>query len=324
MQPALHSHFPMNLHAETAYRRQSLERFFNTANRRSRARGFTLIELLVVVFIIAILVSTFLPAVQSARESARKVQCKNNLKQLGLALHSYHDAHDVFPMGSSRPAGAGSWGYAMFLMPFLDHKNVYDSVDFDNPDCCLEIRALQTATPPKADPASFPHEILICPSDINSNQILKHGTPDAYPCGDLFPGNYLGVSGDTHNGCSGTTKGNGLFFARSSTRFAHIKDGQATTLMLGERAIPKDRVWGWLICGGTECEHYISSEFGLSPGEHAAWTTGIVERFWSWHKGGGTHFVFADGSVRFLNYDINLRTLQALSTKYGKEPVVNF
>lgn len=289
----------------------------------NRSRGFTLIELLVVIFIIGILVAMIVPAVQSARESARQTQCKSNLKQLGLAVHNYHDVHEVFPMGSSRAFGAGSWGLAMYLMPFLGRENVFHSVDFNNPDCCLEIRALQTATPPKVDPSSFPYEILICPSDLNANRILKHGTPGAYPCGNLFPGNYLGVSGDKHFNCGGTTQGNGVFFGQSSVQFAQIKDSQATTMMLGERGIPNDRIWGWLICGGTECEQYISTEYGLSKGANAAWTTGIVERFWSWHDG-GAHFVFVDGNVRFLNEHIALRTFKEMSTKRGRETVAGF
>ena len=203
------------------------------------------------------------------------------------------------------------------------HAAVYNSVDFSNPSCCNEVLRLQSATPPQADPASIPYDMLMCPTDFNAQQILKHGTPGAYPCGDLYPGDYLGVSGDQDFNCSGTTTGNGLLFSASSTRFRDIRDGVSNTMIVGERAIPNDRIWGWVICGGTECEHYASTERGLSPGLDAPWTTGIVQRFWSWHHG-GAHFLFADGRVRFLSYSLDHETYKNLSTRAGGEVLGEF
>ncbi|MHC4875771.1 MAG: DUF1559 family PulG-like putative transporter [Planctomycetota bacterium] len=298
------------------------ERVCTRRTQRQRWRGFTLIELLVVIAIIAVLVALLLPAVQSAREAARRSQCKNNLKQIGLALHNYHGAHRSFPMGNQRTAPGGGWGFAMHLMPFLDQEQAYYQVDFGNPDCCLEIIALQQATPPLPDPASFVFDFFICPSDPNGRQRLEHLTPGAYPCGNLYPGNYMGVSGDTpaNVACGSTKNGNGMLYTLSSVQLRDVTDGTANTLFVGERGIPQDRVWGWLLCGGEECEQYIATDRGLSPGANAPWMTGIVERFWSWHDG-GAHFTLVDGSVRFLSNSLDLKVLKAISTRDGGEDV---
>ena len=290
-------------------------------SRSRRQSGFTLIELLVVIAIIAILIALLLPAVQQAREAARRSQCQNHLKQLGLALHNYHDQHSVFPMGSSRDT-AGSWGFTAQMLPQLDQANAYATADFNSPDCCLTIRAAQVATPPRAEPSSQPKELLVCPSDPNGNRLLIHGSPNAYPCGNLYPGCYLGVSGDTEYG-SGTAAGNGMLFTRSSTRFRDFLDGTSQTMMTGERGIPNDLVWGWVICGATEYEQYISTSRGLSPGKNAPYTAGIVERFWSWHPG-GAYFLFGDGRVQFLSYNMDFTTYKQLSTRAGSEVVSNY
>ncbi len=288
--------------------------------RVSRQRGFTLIELLVVIAIIAVLVALLLPAVQSAREAARRSQCKNNMKQVGLALHNYHGAHESFPMGNQRTQAGGGWGYAMHLMPFLDQEQAYYQVDFENPDCCLEIIRLQFANPPLPDPASYVFEFFICPSDPNGRQRLNHLSPGAYPCGNLYPGSYLGVSGDNPaaSACGSNKNGNGMLYTLSSTRMRDVMDGTSNTLFIGERGIPQDRVWGWLLCGGEECEQYIATDRGLAPGANAPWTTGIAERFWSWHNG-GAHFTLVDGSVRFLSNSMDLKLLKGISTRAGDE-----
>jgi len=291
-----------------------------------RTSGFTLIELLVVIAIIAVLIALLLPAVQQAREAARRSQCRNNLKQIALAMHSYQSSQSVFPMGSSRPTTtAGSWGYQMHLMPYLEQESAYYTVNFDNPDCCLEIRALQVATPPQPDPASFIYRFLVCPSDYNGGILLQHGSPGAYLCGDLYPGSYMGVAGDTQAAvsCSQIRNGNGMLFSLSSTRPASVTDGMSNTMLVGERGIPSDRVWGWVLCGGQECEQYISTDRGFSPGMSAAWTTGVAQRFWSWHDGGG-HFALADGSVRMLNYSIDTKLYKALSTRNGGEELGDY
>ena len=134
----------------------------------------------------------------------------------------------------------------------------------------------------------------------------------------------MGVSGDTEGnpGCSGITNGNGTFYSMSSTRFRDIKDGTTNTLVVGERGIPSDWGWGWYLCGGTECEHYISTERGLSRGQNVPSWQGTLRRFWSWHDG-GLHFILGDGSVRFFSYNMDFTTYRDMSTINGNE-VVSF
>lgn len=290
-----------------------------TAHRR----GFTLIELLVVIAVIAVLVALLLPAVQQAREAARRSQCRNNLKQVALSLQNYESAHTTFPMGSSKPGTAscgGAWGFQIHLMPYLEATTAYDTVDFESQNCCHEIIGLQNAVPAKPDPASFVYEFLTCPSDPNVKRRLQNGTPGACPCGNLYPASYLGVAGDRESAapCSAIYNGNGILYSQSSVRPKDVTDGTSNTFIIGERGIPQDLIWGWVLCGGQECEQYISTHRGLSPGQSASWMTGIVERFWSWHPG-GVHFAMADGSVQFLSYNADVRTVKALSTRAGDE-----
>ena len=186
---------------------------------RQRNRGFTLIELLVVMAVIALLVALLLPAVQKAREAARSVQCKNHLKQIGLALHNYHDVYSTLPMGSGPVPDRPGWGFTMSLLPHLDLANVYNTVHFDTPSCCSEIISLQGAVPAKPDPTSQPLGVLFCPSDPNSQRRHDSGGGVSFPCGKLYPGSYLGVSGDEHTGCESQVPGNGLLYYLSSVHF---------------------------------------------------------------------------------------------------------
>ena len=131
-----------------------------------------------------------------------------------------------------------------------------------------------------------------------------------------------GVSGSrpTPDWCpaDGNRDSNGLFFTESDIRVRSIRDGLTKTLMVGERGIPNDLGWGWLICGGTECEHYTSTAQGLFAGQDAPTGTLILQRFWSWHDG-GTHFIMADGSVQYLVNETALEVLNALATRAGSE-----
>jgi len=204
-------------------------------SKRHAPRGFTLIELLVVIAIIAILISLLLPAVQQAREAARRTQCKNNLKQLGLALHNYHDIHNVFPSGytargvvSSDPAavetGPGfAWG--TMLLPMMDQGNLYESLDF----------SLDAVDPANLAAADYVLEMFLCPTDPAPRKFtLPSGT-------ELPASNYVGIFGYGNVSMAPGT-GTGIFYRNSSTRFRDVTDGTSNTICIGERMHEHDNV----------------------------------------------------------------------------------
>src|SRR5579863_1826177 len=171
----------------------------------SRKKGFTLIELLVVIAIIAILVSLLLPAVQQAREAARRTQCKNNLKQIGLALHNYHDALLVFPPGyvdkngdpNSTPdndLGPG-WGWASFILPYLDQGNLYSQINFN----------LGVGLGANAQPSLVTLPVMQCPSDTLPQPFPVYDSSFTTPIATVAYGNYVGCNGwiECFNGAGG-------------------------------------------------------------------------------------------------------------------------
>jgi prepilin-type N-terminal cleavage/methylation domain-containing protein/prepilin-type processing-associated H-X9-DG protein len=299
---------------------------------RARSKcGFTLIELLVVIAIIGILVGLLLPAVQAARESARRISCSNNSKQFGLAIQNYHAAFKQFPAGSNRATrNTFWWGMVSQLLPFMEETAKFENIDFAAGNCGDHLKDLQARG--VTDPASTPIETLLCPSDIRTGERLLSGPtgplPQSGDVGYLYPINYLGMAGsedtDTTNtffGCRGIDDGNGIFYTNSETKFRDILDGAAQTILFGERAIPNDLGWGWPICGGEECEHYITSTAGVymgnfNPAEYYL----HLQHYWSWHWG-GCNITMADGSVHFVSYSIDYQTYLDLSTRAGHEVI---
>lgn len=204
--------------------------------------GFTLVELLVTMAVIGLLVALLLPAVQAAREAARRAQCTNNLKQIGLALHSYHDAHRAFPFGSSwRTYPGGRWlglgchrmGTLPYLLPYLEQSAVYDLIDF-RIDPCWDGYAGQPDDYVRINSPAFDHEIdlFVCPSDGQE-------WPDGY-----YGSTYYSFGGRTNYRANFGTKWNvqdrtdGPFHIISSTRLGDIKDGTSNTAAFGEHALP--------------------------------------------------------------------------------------
>jgi Tfp pilus assembly protein PilE len=278
-----------------------------------------LVELLVVIAIVAVLVGLLLPAVNAAREAARRTQCQNNIRQVGLALQSYHTARRSFPPGS-KLTGDVAWGFTFFILPYIEESALYKTIDVKQweQDCGQVIKALQAAGKP--DPSSLPVSILMCPSDPYTGEQLLSGPfgpqPNSADVGLLYPGNYLGVAGDqgSSNWCprAGMDEASGVFYTGSKIRMTHIKDGTSKTIIVGERSVPRDLDWGWPICGGTECEHYVATERGLAR------KAADLRQFSSWHSA-GAFFCRADNSVVFITQEADRTVLQAQSTRASRD-----
>jgi prepilin-type N-terminal cleavage/methylation domain-containing protein/prepilin-type processing-associated H-X9-DG protein len=230
--------------------------------RYSRRSGFTLIELLVVIAIIAILIGMLVPAVQKVREAAACLQCVNNLKQIGLALHNYHDANKQFPSGyvdgntstTSTPdndVGPG-WGWASYLLPYLDQGNLYNQIDFSQGvGIGANVQVSQT-----------PLLVFQCPSDGNQQPCVLYNWNtyggSSPPTITVAHGNYIGCNGwvecfnnaggnyqpssdggGAEDGDGGQTAtgfaGDGLFYRNSKNKIANVTDGLSNTIIVGER-----------------------------------------------------------------------------------------
>lgn len=198
-------------------------------------RGFTLIELLVAIAIIAILIALLLPAVQQAREAARRTQCKNNLKQLGLALHNYRDVHMVFPPGSLRGSGL-AWGWVSRTLPFFEQASAYSTIDFTQTDCVVFLKAQQAADKSNATSVLLP--MLTCPSDPRSGTQLLSGPAGPYPntddVGKVYPASDIGVGGSNESAAwcryNGVTNGDGILYTSSRIRIGDITQGSTDSV----------------------------------------------------------------------------------------------
>jgi len=274
-----------------------------------RRHGFTLIELLVVIAIIAILIGLLLPAVQKVREAAARSTCQNNLKQIGLAVHNYHDNYQRFPPArfdiTLPPTSPKSWVY--FILPYLEQDSLYNEV----------------ATNFKT--ASFvPVSTFLCPSDTRDLTQPFSGTVGA-ATGTFGLISYQGVIGTQYS--AGATDGIFDTGQKLGWRLEDIRDGTSATLMLGERPPSADLEWGWWAY--SDYDNLLATQFnlavyGVCPGPNVFMPGSIGNNcdsmhFWSMHNGGG-NWGFGDGSVRFIAYTGAAATIP-LSTRNGGETV---
>ncbi|QDT40190.1 Type II secretion system protein G precursor [Gimesia alba] len=289
-------------------------------------RGFTLIELLVVIAIIAILIALLLPAVQQAREAARRTQCKNNLKQIGLALHNYHETFGLFPpaqirgrVGSNELGNAASWG--AMILPYMDQAPLYNQLNFN-------IGIFEGTNKTVIQGLSGIAGVL-CPSDTDRapvRSVHASGTPNYMT--SIPSTSYAGSAGGFQNSDSSTAIVSGGFFTMDParpTKVSSFKDGTSNTIAVGERSY---QVWtggSWL---GLQHNTYTTS----SPGNDTAccWDWFMAAGFYpmtnqlksgmtstNWRFGsthtGGAHFLMADGAVRFISENIE----HIVSTRSG-------
>jgi prepilin-type N-terminal cleavage/methylation domain-containing protein len=292
---------------------------------RTRHRGFTLVEILVVIAIIGILVGLLLPAVQAAREAARRTSCFNNMKQVGLALHNYHDTFKTLPSGwlahdpvtrQPWPDGETGWGWASLVLPFIEQNNLATGV----------IQYGQPVLAPVNDTARLSYvPIYRCSSDINgSQQQFDLGTSSGSPV-RLAIANYVGMFGSQElEDCEGqpvgfTCLGDGTFQHQQGIRLADILDGLSNTYMVGERSSRIEHsTWVGMIPDGDEAYARI-----LGIADHPPNSDEIhLDDFMSQHPM-GTNFLLADGSVRLISETIDLNIYIAQSTRAGNEPVIS-
>ncbi|MBI1347980.1 DUF1559 domain-containing protein [bacterium] len=306
-----------------------------------RDRGFTLIELLVVIAIIAILIALLLPAVQQARESARRTQCRNNMKNLGLAMHNYHDTTGVFPFGFDERETL----WSAMILPQIEQTPLYNTlvwaesgsgnwnVDTSNEFAC-----------------ATPVNVFICPSMAigpRDNESIEGRVPASYR---VCAGSNV-YSDDASTIPAGSPAGavsleektcNGMFYGCSRTNFRDVVDGTSNTIMLGESftdTFTKDGqqmdYWyfgcpqsgGWVLggTGGTEYSEGLGSagphiNSRLDPTVHGV----LMEiSFGSWHTG-GAHFSMADGAVRFISENIDSTVYHGLGSIKGQEVTGEF
>lgn len=282
------------------------------------ARGaFTLVEVLVVIAIIGLLVALLMPAVQAAREAARRMSCSNNMKQIGLGLHHYHDSFKKFPPGwialtedGSQPlaTGAHGWGWLSLTLPFLEQQQLSDIINYSQP-----IAAVANG---RAREISL--ELFQCPSDVTPVEYFRLASEDdpAEILAELPIANYVGVfgTGELHEceelGPGQICWGNGLFYHLSNSRFADIRDGTSQTIVLGERA--SEHGYSTWMGAVPEGEESVARILGIADHPPNA-VEGHLDDFSSQHPG-GVHFVFGDGSVKILTNEIELPVYRAMAT----------
>ena len=298
-----------------------------------KRKAFTLVELLVVIAIIGILIALLLPAVQAAREAARRMQCSNNLKQMGLAIHNYASAHTIFPPGSR-----GKYEHALFtvILPYMEHNAVYEMIDLT-----LPTYAAASATARFTEISEY-----ICPSFSGETVIGDESTSvNIYSAGALVT--YQGVGGargkggeSTKASAYGDMPNNGIFAWEKERRPRDVPDGLSNTFAIGEFVHEdssmstqpsqyRGNIRPWIMANhedGNGPASYVFKSLEKpinSLVDRGANDSGVP---FNWlpmtspHGGGGSNFAMADGSVHFITEEMEFDMYQALGTCAGGEP----
>lgn len=323
------------------------------ACRVFRRSGFTLVELLVVIAIIGVLVALLLPAIQAAREAARRTQCANNAKQIGLATHNYHDTHKAFPAGAwtfsaagvandscLAPASSRRAPWTVLLLPYMEYQALYEQAD-------LKAQFVSSnAEPPTTGPNREVWNTNVPTYQCPSFPTRAKNAPDNHA-------NYFGVMGGGPHAlgvCEGGNPGrrfynNGILYQNSTIRFADILDGTAQTFIVGETKYMlmhlgrTDAHWlGWastnrgdanavtgtLAAGQVQINIFEGhgNRYDTAFGSGGfAYGQGLHQRTFSSFHPGGCHFVLADASVRFVSENIDLSTYHYLCIRNDAQVV---
>ncbi|MBR2694288.1 MAG: DUF1559 domain-containing protein [Thermoguttaceae bacterium] len=324
-----------------------------TRKQTGRRRAFTLVELLVVIAIIGILIGLLLPAVQAAREAARRMKCSNNVKQIVLAFHAFHDTHDELPpeckLDASKRTSEG-YGILTKVLPYIEQGSIYSQIDFkkDYEEDEGDEDYGGTEGLAKVRVPAF-----LCPSCSNEESSMKQYGQEL----ECITSHYYGISGavgkrnetsEYHLARSkeensinfygqemsgGPCADNGVFFENKGVRFGDITDGLSNTIGIGEIA-HKDYegyfAWirgGYYFMGGPVI--YVSSknvEWDLNAikdqkdENHDQYKTFYSTGSFSSHHPGGVMFGMMDGSVRFVNDTVNKKALLSAASRKGHEP----
>jgi prepilin-type N-terminal cleavage/methylation domain-containing protein/prepilin-type processing-associated H-X9-DG protein len=302
------------------------------------APGFTLIEVLVVISIVGLLIALLLPAVQQAREAARRLQCANNLKQIGLAMHNYHDAvgtlppgyvSAVQPGGQNYPERGPGWGWGAMILPRLEQAPLFNAINFGR----------QIADAASATARSSVIGTYLCPSSTPVGPVRVTGDESQAVTlvADLAASQYIASAGQGEvEELPGNN--NGLLYRNSRIAFRDVTDGLSQTLLAGERSRNlADATWVGAVPSGYVCTNptwpvrdcatsnvMVMANTGPWPDE--PWVNvpnhrgSKADDFWSLHPG-GCNFLMGDGSVRFIKETVNPMVFSALASRAGGEVV---
>ncbi|MEQ9408568.1 MAG: DUF1559 domain-containing protein [Fuerstiella sp.] len=331
--------------------------------RTKRSQGFTLIELLVSVAIIAVLIALVLPSVQQAREAARRTQCRNNLKQMGIALAGYHDVHRMLPAAMINPGRLDSFSFYshgnrvlnttgwVLLLPYLDQSNIYRRYDFNQCSSSSAWGGMPVAGSDmaNADVTGTAVSVLECPSDTSAGETstFAPGTTSLYSRRNARRTSYLSATGrytdwDVPWWETSHDLRRGMFGNNASARMRDLKDGSSNSIAIGEshggatRKV-EDHFGPWGLTGTHTCCHgrvFSDSDTSVDPihftdqrwALNAAWDASQRSYAWVFNSthSGGAHFLMGDGSVKFLSDTIDYRLFCLLNYIQDKEPIGEF